>query len=131
MVDQAGAKALRRDGHFKCGQRRLGAQVIVRRPAHDAAAVKIHEYYSSAETLRLAVSKRGRARSRRLLGLCVFLVRDRHDRAGLRRRYYRQDHPPHRYGARHYLLCLQHRVDGQYRGKRHLAARRTRSRAHG
>ena len=43
MVDQAGARPLRRDGHLQCGQRQVGAQVIVHRPAHDPAAVKIHD----------------------------------------------------------------------------------------
>src|SRR5438477_306922 len=70
------------------------------------------------QTRRPAVSKRRRTRPRRLLGFRLLLVRHRHDRAGLRRRHYRQDHPPHRHRARHHLICFQHRAagaDGQHR----------------
>ena len=72
---------------------------------------------------RPAVSERRRACRGGLLGLRLLLVRDRHDRAGFRRRHHRQDHPPHRDRARHHLVRVQHRadrVDGQYCGKRDL-----------
>jgi len=49
MVEQAGARPMRSDGHLQCGQRQVGAQVIVHRPVHDPAAVKIHDYYRAAK----------------------------------------------------------------------------------
>jgi hypothetical protein len=43
MVDQAGARPLRRDSHLQCCQRQVGTQVILHRPAHDPAAVKVQD----------------------------------------------------------------------------------------
>jgi hypothetical protein len=77
-------------------------------------------------TLTIALQRR-HPRARRLLGFRVFLVRDRHDRAGLRRRHHQQEHPPHRHRARHHLVFLQYRAlgaDGQYRGERDLNGQR-------
>src|SRR5450631_2101649 len=99
-------------------------RVVLGGGAHHFRAALRPRLLPAREARRLAVSQRRRARARRLLGLCVFLVRDRHDRAGLRRRHYRQDHPPHRDGARHHLFCFQHRagrIDGQYRRQCDLA----------
>ena len=84
-----------------------------------------HEFYRGRKAGRLAVSERRRACRGGLLGLRLLLVRDRHDRAGFRRRHHRQDHPPHRDRARHHLVRVQHRaacVDGQYRGQCDLTA---------
>src|SRR4029078_13691857 len=41
MVDQAGARPLHRDGHAQGCQGQVGAQMILHRPAHDPATVKI------------------------------------------------------------------------------------------
>ena len=82
-----------------------------------------HEYYRGTKPGGLQFPSGDEHDARRLLGLRLFLVRDRHDRAGLRRRHHRQDHPPHRDRARHHLVCVQHRAggaDGQYRGERDL-----------
>jgi hypothetical protein len=43
MVDQAGVRPLRRDGHLQCCQRQAGAQMIGHRPTHDPAAVEVHD----------------------------------------------------------------------------------------
>ena len=55
----------------------------------------------------------------RLLGFHLFLLRDRHDVAGFRRIDHLPADPPHRRGARHHLVHLQHRAagaDGKHRG---------------
>jgi hypothetical protein len=78
--------------------------------AHHLRAALRPRILPRRQARRIAVSERRPARGRRLLGLRVFLVRDRHDRAGLRRRHHRQDHPPHRDRARHHLVRVQHRA---------------------
>ncbi len=82
-----------------------------------------HEYYRGAKPGGLQFPSGDQHERRRLLGLRLFLVRDRHDRAGFRRRHHRQDHPPHRDRARHHLVRVQHRAgraDGQHRRERDL-----------
>ena len=54
-----------------------------------------HEYYRGKKPGGLQFPSGDQGRARRLLGLRVFLVRDRHDRAGVRCRHHRQDDPPH------------------------------------
>ena len=86
-----------------------------------------HDYYRGAKPGGLQFPSGDKQRPCRLLGFRIFLVRDRDDGAGLRRRHHRQDHPPHRHRARHHLVRVQHRAgraDGQYRGERDLAASR-------
>src|SRR3984885_2931230 len=43
MVDQAGARPLRRDGHPQCRQWQLSAQMVCHRPTDNPAAVKVHD----------------------------------------------------------------------------------------
>ena len=87
-----------------------------------------HEYYRGKKPGGLQFPSGDQRRARRLLGLRVFLVRDRHDRAGVRCRHHRQDDPPHGDGARNHLVRVQHRVagaDGQYRRQRALEIARS------
>ena len=85
-----------------------------------------HEFYRGSKPGGLQFPSGDAAGRGGLLGLRLFLVRDRHDRAGFRRRHHRQDHPPHRDRARHHLVRVQYRADradGEYRRERDLSAR--------
>ncbi|MGY4432528.1 hypothetical protein ACVWWO_005005 [Bradyrhizobium sp. F1.13.1] len=82
-----------------------------------------HDYYRHATPGGLQFPSGDKEDHADYWGLRLFLVRDRHDRAGLRRRHLRQDHPPHRDRARHRLIHLQYGLagaDGQHRGERDL-----------
>ena len=80
-----------------------------------------HEYYDEDESKGRAQFSRQRRAG--LLGLRLFLVRDRHDVAGVRRRGRIEADPPHRERARRRLVLLQCRAAGadrEHRGQRDL-----------